>query len=427
VTKEHKASIIRPYPPTMYCPCGSDKKYGRCCLPNRVKYFSKEGIFCGIEPVEGQPDDSAVIEAIKGLGYRLAPAELATECGLPLAVAIRTLNHLATDSGAIIEVGGAGEVVYQFKRDFESLCTYARLQRRLTHFTQAGIGATERALRFLWWLLLAISPLYWFTQIKIVPHQTKSNGSHFGIKIQRTNQMLAYDTFALVFGGNFSIHRHHQSKWHHLAEYIRQRGGVITIEEAAALLEINPKNESAILPVLLRFNGYPEVTGSGNLVYVFPELQLSADHHMLHKMEPVILEEKQPLLTWSDITSLFCALNVPSYALIWAICSVIVGYPFVPSLSVAFGHPLVCCYLYAMAVLTATLNLVPACRIFYNSKINHLIEKRNQRRRNYARQLCHPTEEFRIKLKEAEEYKRELKTIGIDKIIYRTDEDLLLQ
>ncbi|KAF3625067.1 hypothetical protein FXO37_31070 [Capsicum annuum] len=65
-----------------------------------------------------------------------------------------------------------------------------------------------------------------------------------------------------------------------VGQYISSNGGVVAAEELAPFLDVEIPNktddESYVLPVLLRFDGQPEVDEEGNILYRFPSLQRTA-------------------------------------------------------------------------------------------------------------------------------------------------------
>lgn len=78
--------------------------------------------------------------------------------------------------------------------------------------------------------------------------------------------------FNVLFGcadvnANWEIER-----WQVVAQAIRAKAGVIVAEDIAPYMEVTDKNEDWMLPVLVRFNGTPEVTDSGKIIYIFPAL-----------------------------------------------------------------------------------------------------------------------------------------------------------
>ena len=97
--------------------------------------------------------------------------------------------------------------------------------------------------------------------------------------------------FSFVFGDGDPNEKLEQYRWAEVGKFIRGAGGAVTAEQLAPLLE-PPRplsrgasslagasayeDESFVLPVLTRFNGVPEVTPGGGIVYRFPELAVTA-------------------------------------------------------------------------------------------------------------------------------------------------------
>lgn len=62
----------------------------------------------------------SVMEAINALGLHVTPVMIAAKTGLPVADARWLLNGVAAETGAVLQVTGAGTVQYLFKSDFAS-------------------------------------------------------------------------------------------------------------------------------------------------------------------------------------------------------------------------------------------------------------------------------------------------------------------
>ncbi|KAK4480826.1 hypothetical protein RD792_011677 [Penstemon davidsonii] len=86
--------------------------------------------------------------------------------------------------------------------------------------------------------------------------------------------------FSFVFGDGDPNQGIEEERWKLIGQYIASNGGVVTAEELAPYLDLestaNMDDESYILPVLLRFDGQPEVDEEGNILYRFPSLQRTA-------------------------------------------------------------------------------------------------------------------------------------------------------
>jgi hypothetical protein len=92
--------------------------------------------------------------------------------------------------------------------------------------------------------------------------------------------------FSILFGDGDPNARFEPQRWRRIAAFLRQRGGVVIAEDLAPLLDLpdcpsDPDRrrdlaDAAMLPVLLRFDGRPEVSEDGDLIYGFPSLPARA-------------------------------------------------------------------------------------------------------------------------------------------------------
>ena len=55
-----------------------------------------------------------VLQAIKRLGHKVSAADIAASTGLPLSAARLTLNQIALDTSAVLDVTSAGDISYKF-------------------------------------------------------------------------------------------------------------------------------------------------------------------------------------------------------------------------------------------------------------------------------------------------------------------------
>ncbi|MCP9861023.1 MULTISPECIES: hypothetical protein [unclassified Cyanobium] len=92
--------------------------------------------------------------------------------------------------------------------------------------------------------------------------------------------------FSILFGDGDPNARLEPLRWRRIAAFLRLHGGVVIAEDLAPLLDLpdcpcDPDRrrdlaDAAMLPVLLRFDGRPEVSEDGDLIYGFPSLPASA-------------------------------------------------------------------------------------------------------------------------------------------------------
>lgn len=92
--------------------------------------------------------------------------------------------------------------------------------------------------------------------------------------------------FSILFGDGDPNARFEPQRWRRIGAFLRKRGGVVIAEDLAPLLDLpdcpsDPDRrrdlaDAAMLPVLLRFDGRPEVSEDGDLIYGFPSLPARA-------------------------------------------------------------------------------------------------------------------------------------------------------
>ena len=95
--------------------------------------------------------------------------------------------------------------------------------------------------------------------------------------------------FSFVFGDGDPNEGFEQRRWQAVGDTLRRLGGSVTAEQLAPLLEppppgpgrergaaLLPEQEGFVLPALTRFEGSPEVSADGSILYVFPALQATA-------------------------------------------------------------------------------------------------------------------------------------------------------
>ena len=112
-----------------------------------------------------------------------------------------------------------------------------------------------------------------------------SSSSPYGVNRYDNPSQLSFleSVFSFLFGDGNPNANFEQRRYKALANLIRAKGGVVTAEEVAGYLDPPAEpdedklvDESFVLPALTQRGGMPEVTESGDIVYVFDDLQLSA-------------------------------------------------------------------------------------------------------------------------------------------------------
>ncbi|KAJ0792054.1 hypothetical protein HanOQP8_Chr01g0012981 [Helianthus annuus] len=103
-------------------------------------------------------------------------------------------------------------------------------------------------------------------------------------QFQNKHRVMSFiePVFSFVFGDGDPNEGTEEQRWKMIGQYIGSNDGVVTAEELAPYLD---DDDSYILPVLLRFDGQPQVDKEGNILYRFPTLQRTAASKKRSKKE----------------------------------------------------------------------------------------------------------------------------------------------
>ncbi|CAA6660662.1 unnamed protein product [Spirodela intermedia] len=207
--------------------------------------------------------------AVDSFGGRVTIGDVASRAGLKLGEAERALQALAADTSGFLEVSDEGDVLYVFSRDYRSKLTAKSFKMKIEPLLEKSKAGVEYLIRVSFGTALIASIVLVYTTI-ITIISSRSDEDNRGRRGGR-----GYDSnFALFF-----------------REYIASNGGVVTGEELAPYLDVTTdeslNDESYVLPVLLRFDGHPEVDEEGNIIYRFPSLQRTASPQRVGRKEYV--------------------------------------------------------------------------------------------------------------------------------------------
>ncbi len=102
--------------------------------------------------------------------------------------------------------------------------------------------------------------------------------------------------YSFLFGDGNPNADLEERRWQLIGQVIRNNGGAVTAEQIAPYLDLDTDpgdDEWYMLPVLTHFNGRPEVTETGQIIYRFPELQTTAQTRKDQRQTlPPLLEER---------------------------------------------------------------------------------------------------------------------------------------
>ncbi|MQL96467.1 hypothetical protein Taro_029130, partial [Colocasia esculenta] len=222
-----------------------------------------------------------------------------------------------------IFVSDEGDVLYVFPRDYRAKLTAKSFKMKIEPLFEKSKAAVEYLIRVSFGTaLIASIVLVYTTIIAIISSRSDEDNRgrrggraydsgftlffrpsdlfwywdpyYYKRQQMRTNEGMNFieSVFSFVFGDGDPNQGLEEERWKLVGEYIALNGGVVTGEELAPYLDVFPtdenlNDESYILPVLLRFDGHPEVDDEGNILYRFPSLQRTASPQRVGRKEYV--------------------------------------------------------------------------------------------------------------------------------------------
>jgi hypothetical protein len=404
-----------------------------------------------------------VIEAVTKLGGKVTAADVTLETGLSPDVVTLTLNTIAWETGGRLEVSDQGVIAYSFSTDFTGKYFARGLRLFLERTQQRALEVGSLLIRLslgaglllsIGVMLLVGAPVVVFSII-VAEYQEltevdgpneasgkKGSGSKKKKSAKKSGQPAAprrkltnaermerisrqFDAlkefsakcYSHIFGEGDPNKNIEDTKWRIIARLIREREYAVTVEELSPYTGNKPEDENGALPVLVHFNGKPEVADSGNIIYVFPSLQTVIADDKQEDLPPYLEEAKWVESRYSDkqlyqVRQLGLVNLVGSWGLwIWNRTD---GY----HLPVIFD--VICVYGNAFL-------LYPLARYMLREKRNTQISLRNEARESYAQRLERPTSELKAKLLDASQFKLKETHIASRDIVYATDKASLDQ
>ncbi|GAB0494318.1 hypothetical protein MMPV_005610 [Pyropia vietnamensis] len=251
--------------------------------------------------------------------------------------------------------------------------------------------------------------------------------------------------FSFVFGdGDPNIDLENR-RWRRVAAAIRASDGAVSAVQLAPLLDL-PANvegdtpalsasavdEQYMLPVLTRFDGHPEVTDEGDIVYVFPSLTTTASTGGRTELagtastgSSAYLQEKEYVFSEASpfqrlAAALLGGVNVVGALALGSLLSSVRtaaltpdGVALVSTISTLFP---------ALAAYAGIYAIVPAVRVWWNRLRNRSIRERNDRRLRAARRLA-GDREARRRVEGAAAYRQAKVIVGDADVVYSTDRE----
>lgn len=407
----------------------------------------------------------SIMKAVEQLGYRVTVADIAAQTGLDLNSAQQGLLVLASDAGGHLQVSQAGDIAYQFPRNFRSILRNKFLGLQLQQWWEKIWKILFYLIRISFGIALLVSIVLIFVAIALIliainsSRDSDDRGDSGGGIVFLPNFWFGpdwfwifypdYDSrsynyrrrekpqlnfleavFSFLFGDGNPNANLETRRWQEIATVIRNNGGAVVAEQIAPYLDnlgsgYAKEYEDYMLPVLTRFNGYPEVSPEGQIVYRFPELQVMARSQ---KLKPVQSYLKQLSWRFSQATSGQIMLSVGLGALNF-VGALVLGNLLADGIVAAQLGGLVAfvqsIYWLLLSYGTAFL-VVPLIRYFWIQWRNSKIAKRNHQRQQLAVMLNQADADLQKKIAFARQFAAET-VINREELAYTTETDLIEQ
>ena len=415
-----------------------------------------------------------IMQSVEQLGYRVTVGDVAAKSGLDINLAQRGLLALASDVSGHLQVAESGDIIYLFPDNFRTILrnkywklqlkeTWEKIWKVLFYIIRISFGIVLVASIIL--VLIAITviiiglnssrdgnsnnsgsrggsyrgggffffpnfgDLFWI----FYPNYGYNRYDHSSSRRSQSrdaNEMNFLEAvFSFLFGDGNPNYNLEERRWKAIGTVIKNNKGSIIAEQVAPYLDnidrYNKENEDYILPVLTRFNGNPEVSPNGELIYHFPELQVTVQESTQKSISTYL---KERLYKFSEAGSNKIMLAIGLGALNFILALILGSFLKDPSIVAQFGgfiafiNSIYWLLLgYAMAFLG-----VPLIRYFVVQMRNGKIESRNSERKGRTELLQDKTETIQHKLEYASQFANQA-IIQQSDIAYTTEKDVLEQ
>lgn len=393
------------------------------------------------------------------MGHKVAIADVAAKTGLPLNATAVEVNRIALETKAEMQVTAQGQIIYKFFPDLDSIYRLVGVKKIVQETLLAAYEAGFFLLRMSFGFLLVVSfitiaVVFLVALIIILCGMDATDGdadldlsdsldfdffdfealgmffgwsvftggetpeSYNGVQIEQPDRGFFSNCFSFLFGDGDPNLDIEEQQFVALAEMIRRNGGAVTAAQLAPYLVSGKADFNSILKVLVRFNGNAEVTAKGDVVYTFPELQVTASGIAALYELPISLKERDWIFT-----------KVPTERLHWVfffaganLCGA-----YALNQHLAWFQPLVPFAAQVHGIMAYAIFFMgfPILRECYNQVRNSIIDVRNKWREKSAKALAAP--ENQMKIADARQLAFGLVNANSQATVYTTSENIMTQ
>lgn len=406
-----------------------------------------------------------IMQAVEKLGYRVTVGDVSSQGGLSVAEAGQGLLALASDAGGHLQVAETGDIVYLFPRNFREILRNKYFQMRLQEWWKKVWAVLFYLIRISFGIFLILSIVLITVTIIIIVNagssdrndndRGRSSGGgglfffpfpdlfwYFSPDYSTRSQQRQYQrqqgsnlnffeaVFSFLFGDGNPNANLEERRWQEIGTVIGNNHGAVVAEQIAPYLDdlgetYTREYEDYMLPVLTRFNGQPEVSPEGHIVYYFPELQVKAKKTS-PELVPTHLEEYPWRFSAAGAGQIILAagLGVVNFVAALILGGLIADGTAAAQLGglVAFVEGI---YWLLLGYGAGFLG-IPLVRYFWIQWRNQKIAARNRDRLYQAQLLANPEETLQRKINYAQQFATE-KVISSEDLVYSTETDLIDQ
>ncbi|KAG6596569.1 putative protein, chloroplastic, partial [Cucurbita argyrosperma subsp. sororia] len=393
------------------------------------------------------------MEAVDACGGRVTIGDVASRAGLKLNEAQKALQALAADTNGFLEVSDEGDVLYVFPKDYRSKLAAKSFWIKFEPLIEKSKAAAEYLVRVSFGTaLIASIVLVYTTIIALISSRSeednrgrrgRSYDSGFTFYLSPTDLFWYWDPyyyrrrrlqtednkmnfiesiFSFVFGDGDPNQGIEEERWKLDKKEAKASKPVAKFLD----MDANFDDESYILPVLLRFDGQPEIDEEGNILYQFPSLQRTASSQRSGRKEYVgrkwadwvggiekFFKEKEWVFSKTSYSERAMAIGLGGLNLFGVIVlgAMLKDVAVKPSGLIKFVSDI----FPLLQIYAGSFFAIPLVRWFITQKRNAEIGKRNQARQKRAQALELPDVSLRRKLLSARDMAQRT-VIGQDRI-----------
>ena len=408
-----------------------------------------------------------IVKSVEKLDYRVTVGDVAAQAGLELNFAQQGLLALASEAGGHLQVAESGDVVYLFPKNFRSILrnkywqlrwqqTWQKIWRVLFYIIRISFGVVLIAsivlmLVAILAILIAMNstsderegsnrgygggfgggffmPRFWIGDIFWWFDPGYNRRRRQRRRQARGNYQMNFleSVFSFLFGDGNPNAELEEYRWQAIGSVIRSNKGAVVGEQIAPYMDEVDEYEDFMIPVLSRFNGYPEVSPQGDIIYYFPELQVMASRRSVELPTAGYLQKKLWRFSEAQGSQITLAAGL-------GVLNIILAF----TLEVMLQDSAIAAELGGVVALADSLSwfllgygvlylVIPLVRYFWIQGRNPKIIKGNQEREQRAIALAQPDLALSQKLAYATQFAGQ-QVIGDGDITYTTEDDLLDQ